>query len=154
MKRVDPTLEATIVRLYHAEKWRVGTIARQVGIHHSVVRRVLGQAGLPPPKLAPRPSVLDPYRGFLRAVLEKYPTLRASRLYHMLRERGYQGSEARVREVVATMRPRPRGEAYLRLRTLPGEQGQVDWAHFGKMLIGQALRPLLAFVMVLSWSRR
>ena len=37
----------------------------------------------------------------------------------------------------------------MRLRTLPGEQGQVDWGHFGK--IDQ--RPLMAFVMVLSWSR-
>jgi hypothetical protein len=44
-------------------------------------------------------------------------------------------------------------EAYLRLRTLPGEQAQVDWAHFGKLPVGRAQRPLMAFVMVLSYSR-
>ena len=44
-------------------------------------------------------------------------------------------------------------QAYLRLRTLPGEQAQVDWGHFGHLEIGRARRPLMAFVMVLSWSR-
>ena len=45
-------------------------------------------------------------------------------------------------------------EAYLRLKTLPGEQAQVDWAHFGKVRIGRAERPLMGFVMVLGHSRR
>jgi hypothetical protein len=35
-----------------------------------------------------------------------------------------------------------------------GEQTQIDWAHFGHLEIGRARRPLMAFVMVLSWSRR
>jgi hypothetical protein len=37
---------------------------------------------------------------------------------------------------------------------LPGEQAQVDWAHFGHLTIGRAKRPLMAFVMVLSYSRQ
>jgi hypothetical protein len=52
------------------------------------------------------------------------------------------------------MRPRPPAEAFLRLRTLPGEQMQVDWAHFGHLQIGRARRPLMGFVIVLSYSRR
>jgi hypothetical protein len=40
------------------------------------------------------------------------------------------------------------------LRTLPGEQMQIDWAHFGHLQIGQARRPLMGFVAVLSYSRR
>ena len=39
--------EAQILRFYHVEKWRVGTIARQLGLHHGTVDRVLSQAGLP-----------------------------------------------------------------------------------------------------------
>ncbi len=49
---------------------------------------------------------------------------------------------------------RPPAEAYLRLRTLPGEQAQVDWGHFGKLEVGRAKRTLWGFVMVLSYSRR
>jgi hypothetical protein len=36
---------------------------------------------------------------------------------------------------------------------LPGEQGQVDWAHFGHVRIGRAQRALSCFVMTLSYSR-
>jgi hypothetical protein len=56
--------------------------------------------------------------------------------------------------MVAPYRPRPTAEAYLRIKTLPGEQAQVDWGHFGKLTIGRGQRSLLAFVMVLSYSRR
>ena len=90
---------------------------------------------------------------FIQDTFARYPTLRASRLYHMVRERGYTGSPDHFRHIVARYRPRPAAEAYLRLRTLPGEQGQIDWAHFGKIPIGRARRPLMAFVMVLSYSR-
>jgi hypothetical protein len=44
-------------------------------------------------------------------------------------------------------------EAFLRLQTLPGEQAQVDWGHFGKIQIGSAQRTLWCFVFVLAWSR-
>jgi len=154
MKRTDAAIEAEIVRLVNAEKWRVGTVAQQLDLHHSVVRRVLQRAGAQAPKVAPRPSKIDPYMAFVHATLEKYPRLPASRLWQMLRERGFGGGESRVREVVALVRPRPKGEAFLRLATLPGEQAQVDWAHFGALKIGRAERRLLAFVMVLSYSRK
>jgi hypothetical protein len=89
MRRIDLELESEIVRLVMAEKWLIGTTARQLGVHHSVVRRVLRQAGLPLPKLRPRPSKLDPYMPFVIETLEKYPKLPASRVWHMLRERGF-----------------------------------------------------------------
>lgn len=38
---ISNEIEAQILRYYHVEKWRVGTISRQLNIHHSVVRRVL-----------------------------------------------------------------------------------------------------------------
>ena len=58
---------------------------------------------------------------------EKFPTLTASRLYAMVKSRGYSGSPDHFRHLIALHRPRPKAEAYLRLRTLPGEQAQVDW---------------------------
>ena len=59
-----------------------------------------------------------------------------------------------VRVTSAELRPRPTPEAYLRLKTLQGEQGQVDWGFFDKVMIGGAEYRLTAFVVVLSWSRR
>ena len=150
---ISPQIEAEILRLYHAEKWRVGTIVSQLGLHHGVVERVLAQDGAPLPKRS-RPARLDPYIPLIIATWKQYPKLPASRLYEMCRERGYQGSPHHFRHMVAPYRPRPTAEAYLRLKTLPGEQAQVDWGHFGKLTIGRAARQLLAFVMVLSYSRR
>jgi transposase len=147
------TLQAEIVRLYHAEHWRIGTIAVQLGVHHSSVRRVLSAAGIALPAISPRHSALDPYVPFITETLEHYPTLSAARVYEMVAERGYAGSPHHFRHRMARYRPRRVSEAYLRLRTLPGEQSQVDWAHFGKLTIGRAQRPLMAFVMVLSYSR-
>jgi len=150
---ISAELEAQILRYYHVEKWRPGTIARQLGVHHGTVARVLAQAGLPRLGRRQRPSQIDPYLPFILETLEKFPTLTASRLYAMVRERGYPGGPNHFRHVIAWHRPRPKAEAYLRLRTLPAEVGQVDWAHFGRHAIGRALRPLMAFVMVLSYSR-
>ena len=123
-------------------------------MHHNTVRRVLAQAGQAPGLVAVRPSMVDPFVPLIRATLEKYPTLRASRLYAMVRERGYTGGPDHFRHVVARYRPRPVAEAYLRLRTLPGEQAQVDWGYFGKLQVGRAERALWGFVMVLSYSRQ
>jgi transposase len=146
--------EAEIVRLYHGEKWPIGTIASQLGIHHTTVQRVLRQTGVDRKVVAPRPSMVDPYAPFIVEQLEKYPGLRASRLFVMIKERGYPGGPDHLRRLVGRLRPRKAAEAFQRLRTMPGEQAQVDWAHFGKLEVGRAQRPLWAFVMVLSYSRK
>jgi len=151
---ISAELEAKILRYYHVEKWRVGTIARQLGVHHGTVERVLSQAGAPKRQRAHRASLLDPFLAFVTETLAAYPTLTASRLYAMVRERGYTGGPDHFRHLVAHHRPRRAAEAYLRLRTLPGEQAQVDWAHFGRHTVGRAERALMAFVMVLSFSRQ
>jgi transposase len=101
-----------------------------------------------------RASNIDSYLPFIVQTLKKFPTLRASRLYAMVKERGYQGGPDHFRHLISHHRPRPLPEAYLRLVTLIGEQGQIDWGHFGYQQIGKAKRPLMAFVAVLSWSRR
>lgn len=145
--------EAEILRLYHAERWRIGTIARQLRLHHTTVQRVLNQAGIEKTVLAPRPSIAEPFIPLIVETLEKYPTLSAMRLFEMAKERGYPGGPDHFRRVVSWHRPRKPAEAFQRLVTLPGEQAQVDWAHFGRVEIGRATRKLYAFVMVLSWSR-
>jgi transposase len=151
---IPPDLAARIERLYEVENWRVGTIARQLHVHRDTVRRVLREHGAASAGGPLRASLVEPYRSFIDETLKKYPTLAASRLYDMVCERGYAGRGSHFRFLVSTMRPRPPAEAYLRLRTLPGEQMQIDWAQFGKLQIGRAQRPLMGFVAVLSYSRR
>ena len=118
---IAPELSARILRLYDVEKWRVGTISRLLCVHRDTVHRVLAQSGLPTPSTPLRPSRIDAYRPFILETLTKFPELSAVRLFGMVSERGYRGSGEHFRHLIAGMRPRPAAEAYLRLRTLPGE---------------------------------
>jgi transposase len=148
-----PDVCAEIARLYFAEHWRIGTIATQLGLHPDVVRRVLGLGAARAPDAPPRARLVDPYRDFIDETLAQYPRLRATRLYDMLRERGYRGAVRTLREYVATVRPRPRREVFLRTEPLIGEQAQIDWAHVGKLPVAGGERALWLFVIVLSYSR-
>jgi transposase len=149
---VSKEIEAAIMRLFRVEKWPITTIANQLDVHHSVVKRVLEEDGIGSERLIIRRSMSDPFIPFMQETLRKYPKLTATRLYEMVKTRGYGGGVDHFRDIVARYRPYE-AEAFMRVRTLAGEQGQVDWAHFGKIKIGQAERRLLGFVMVLSWSR-
>jgi transposase len=150
---ISPDLIAQILRYHHAEHWPVGTISTQLGVHRETVMRVLSQADAAPIVPAQRPSGVTPYLPFVEQTFKQFPNLTASRLHTMVVERGYQGGPDHFRHIIARHRPRSPAQAYLRLRTLPGEQAQCDWGHFGHIQIGQARRPLMTFVMVLSWSR-
>lgn len=145
-------VEVEIRRLYYAEHWRVGTIASQLSVHGDVVRRVLGLLERAPGG-AERPRLVEPYKDFILETLQRYPRLRATRLYDMVRARGYEGSARTLREHVAQVRPEPKKEAYLRVEPLIGEQAQVDWAHVGQVPVAGGQRALWLFVQVLSWSR-
>lgn len=148
---IAPETTAEVRRLHYAEHWKTGTIASALGLSWDTVRLALesDRFGRPRPV---RPWRTDPYVDFIRATLERYPDLRATRIHQMLTARGFMGKERAVRRTVARLRPMAR-PAFLRLSILPGEQAQVDWAHFGTVHVGRAERRLSCFVMVLSYSR-
>ena len=62
---ISRELEAEILRLYHAEHWRVGTVVRQLHLHHATVRCV------PPRRVSAaeqsvRRSMADPLLPFIQ----------------------------------------------------------------------------------------
>jgi hypothetical protein len=73
---------------------------------------------------------------FILETSTQFPRLRASRLYD-------NGQGSRLSRPAGSLpapdrspSTAPQSEAFLRLRTLPGEQMQVDWGHFGHLEIG------------------
>ena len=151
---IDDSVYARIRRLFFGEHWKIGTITTQLHVHPDTVRRAIDSEAFNskrPGKL--QESLASPYVDFIKEQLALYPTLRATRVQGMLKARGYKGGYAPVRRLVKVLRPAGAGAAYLRLQTLPGEQGQVDWGHFGTLQIGQVSRKLSCFVMVLGHSR-
>jgi transposase len=149
---VPPDIRAEMRRLVLVDRWKVETVARRFGVHHSVVRRTLRE--IEPTEGSPAaPSAIDPFKPYIVERLAAYPELTATRLLVELRERGYDRGLAQLRRYVSKVRhPRPR-KAYLRVEVDPGDQAQVDWGSFGQLRTGATQRPLSAFVMILSWSR-
>ena len=148
---ITPETRVQIRRYFYAEHWKIGTIAQALNVHPDTVRRAIEVERFQHAEPL-RPSIVDPYLPFVRQVLEQHPRLRATRIYQMIRDRGYSGSVEQLRRTVARLRPQPH-EAFLRLQVFPAEQAQVDWAYFGSVMVGRAKRQLSCFVMTLSWSR-
>lgn len=150
---IDADQFARIRRLFFAEHWKVGTIAAELGVHHETVTRAIESDRFVRTQRQLRPSLLDPYKPFIDETLDRHPKLRATRLLEMVRGRGYAGGYTPVMRYVRAVRPAAKAEAFLKLATLPGEQAQVDWGHFGTIQVGAARRSLSCFVLVLAWSR-
>ena len=123
---ITPAQRAEIRCLFYGEHWKVGTIAAQLGLHHETVRAAVQRetAGVRPSLC--RPSILDPYLPFIRDTLAQYPNLRATRVYEMVRQRGYPGSVIQVRRLVRRLRPETNRAVYRRVVTLPVAGGRLD----------------------------
>ena len=149
---ISKELEVEIRLRYYRDHWPVGTISSQLGVHPDTVRRVVG---LDKRKITPRTtnSAIEPYKEFMKETLEKFPNIRATRLLDMIKQKGYTGSVYPVRKFKKQIAPGSR-KAFLDLTFMPGEQAQVDWGSFGYLLYGSSKRPLHAFVVVLSYSRK
>ena len=133
---ITPEQHAEIRRLYFGEHWKVGTIAAALGVHHDTVRAAIAHDTRALPRGLCRPTQLDRYLPFVRDTLAQYPRLRATRLFEMVRARGYPGSVVQLRRVVRTLRPSVTPTLYRRLTTLPAEEAQIDWGAFGMIRIG------------------
>lgn len=148
---ISAETRAQIRHWFFAEHWKIGTIVQALHIHPDTVRHAIESDRFHRAQTL-RACLTDAYVPFIRQVLDQHPRLRATRIYQMIRERGYQGSVIQLRRVVATLRPIHK-EPFLRLHAFPAEEGQVDWAHFGEVRVGRARRRLSCFVITLSYSR-
>jgi len=149
---IPPDLEAQILRYHHVEKWRAGTIARQF----ERALRSGGESIMQPAcqeRCSVRRSQIEPYLPFIRETLES-SNATASRLFGMVRERGYRGRSRYFRPshcppsaTTASRRP------ICRLRTLPAT-AQVGLGTLWHLTNRRARRPLMLSSWCCSWSRQ
>jgi transposase len=135
----------------------IRAIARRAGLDRKTVRKYLA-LGLDAPRYgprSPRPSVLDDYRDYLRQRLTAYPELTAVRLHREIRELGFKGHYSTVKRFLAKIRPNRELGFEHRFETPPGQQAQVDFAHFQVRFTSEPsrLRTVWLFSMVLGHSR-
>ena len=90
---ISVELIAKIRRLFFAEHWKIGTIAAQLNLHPDTVRGAIESHRFNPERTPSfRATLTDPYLDFIHQTLQQYPRLRATRIYEMIRARGYAGS--------------------------------------------------------------
>jgi transposase len=149
--------ELVMILDLHRQGLSVSAIARQLCIDRKTVRRAIAQ-GLEPPKYKTRPPrarITDPFEPYLKERLAAYPGLTAVRLWREVKERGYAGGYSVLRVCVRDLRP-PRTAGFeVRFETPPGEQAQVDFAHFEVEFADDpgVKRIVWLFSMVLGYSR-
>jgi transposase len=132
----------------------ISEIARRTGRDRKTIRQVVNaplRAVAPAPR-KPKPCKIDPYIPYLEQRIEE-GVLNARKLYGEMVSMGYPGGETQVRAFLQKHRPERRPQATTRFETAPGEQGQVDWGHFGFITHQGRTCRLYAFVLTLGWSR-
>lgn len=148
---IDYETYRRIRHLHDSAGLTVLQIARDLGLDPRTVRQWLDEAQFRPRKGVQRGSKLDPYKRYVRELLEKHP-YSAVQVFQRLRQAGYDGGITRVRDYVSLVRPR-RPPAFLTLSFSAGECAQVDWGEYGVVNVGNTRRRLSFFVMVLCYSR-
>lgn len=141
----------------HQQGLSVSAIAREAGIDRKTVRKYIAR-GLEPPVYSPRqprPRLIDPYVAYLRERVTAYPGLSGRRLLREIREQGYRGGYTAVTEAVRDVRPSAHAGYEVRFETPPGDQAQVDFAHFETVFTDEpsVMRRVWLFSLVLGYSR-
>jgi transposase len=141
----------------HRQGLSVSAIARELGLDRKTVRKYITR-GLEPPVYGPRqprPRLIDPYVAYLRDRVTAYPGLSGRRLLREIRERGYRGGYTAVTDTVRDVRPLASTGYEVRFETPPGDQAQVDFAHFETVFTDEpgVVRKVWLFSLVLGYSR-
>jgi transposase len=142
----------------HRQGLTIAAIARETGQDRKTVRKYIAR-GLVAPVYGPReprPTVLDPYKAYVRERLMAYPGLSSRRLHREIRDRGYTGCYAQVTAFVRELQPADPTGFERRFETPPGHQAQVDFAFFKTVFTDEPSQERIVwlFSMVLGHSRK
>ena len=142
-----------MIKDLHRRGMTISDVARITGHDRKTIRAILNGPVNPPPQTRKtRAKKLDPFVPYLERRIEE-GVLNCNKLFDEIRRQGYQGGKSTLKNFVQPYREARRQEATVRFETLPGEQAQVDWGHFGFIEHHGRRRKLYGFVMTLGWSR-
>ena len=150
-----------IRRAYFIEGMSIRQISRRCGRCRRTVRKAIQHAGPTRYRLGePRPApVLAVFKDRIEQLVresEEQPRKQrytARRIYQLIREEGFSGSESTVRRYVGQRRKAMRRpEAYLPLEFDPGQDAQMDWTEAVAEIAGRR-QTVQLFLMRLNHSR-
>ena len=160
----DESLQNSVITL-HSKGWSIRRISQELGISRGRVRRWLVSNSVlrdttPGDEITSkkkRQSKLDPYKGFIAELLDKYSDITGQRVYEHLRQRGYDGEITIVRDYLKSIR-RVGSKTPVRLvETDPGQRGAHDWSDYNIRFTCHnpgAATQVTFFSYILAYSRR
>jgi transposase len=141
-----------IHRLYH-EGFSKQRIAATLHLDPKTVRKFLID---PEPKkfTITRPSKLDPFREEINRLIGIDAKAPAPVILQRIATQGFDGGITILKDYLHSLRGHFREkEAFIRFESLPGEQCQVDWGHFGSIVYGDTTRKLYCLAVLECHSR-
>ena len=128
-------------------------ITKRTGRHRKTVKKYI-QNGQTPGyhKAQRRESILAPYYPVINDFLEE-DDYRATWIYQRLKQLGYAGGYDTVKIYVRRRKRKRKRQAYIRFETIPGLQGQMDWADFKVADFKGGSFTVYLFILVLGFSR-
>ena len=160
----DENTENKVIVL-HSMGWSVRHISREVGISrgrvhrwvvsNSVLRDTTPERGIKQKKKCS--SKLDPYKGFIGELLDKYSDITGQRVYEHLKDKEFDGGITIVRDYLKSIREVGSKTAIKLVETDPGQRGAHDWSDYNIQFTTNKpgeLTPVTFFSYILGYSRR
>jgi transposase len=135
------------------EGWSKKKIATTLHLNRKTVRKYLQN---PSPEKIPiqRASKLDPFHEEIERLLNLDPTASSSVILQRIAPQGFNGGITILKDYLHRIRGNlKKKEAFIRFESLPGEQCQVDWGHFGSLTYGETKRKLYCLAILECHSR-
>jgi transposase len=128
-------------------------IATTLRLDRKTVRKALRD---PDHKRTPvnRASKLDPFKQEVQRLLDIDPKASAPVILQRIAAQGFDGSTTIVKDYLRQVRDCfKKKQAFIRFESLPGEQIQIDWGHFGSLDYGDTKRRLYCLALLECHSR-
>lgn len=130
-------------------------IGKKYGIDPRTVKKYSHAEKKPEyPKGTKRETKIEKYKGMIDELLCEAP-YSALRILEIITEQGFDGKYTIVKDYVKSKKDDLNKQATVRFETIPGLQGQVDWAHFPDHRVFEdgKYKKLYSFLMILGYSR-
>ena len=135
-------------------QFSIRQIAKTLNLDRGTVARYIKQPDITCKPRRGRPSKLDPFREFIKEMVEQYPKINAPVVLRQIRNKGFDGEITIVRKYLKVLKYDVGGkQAFIRFESRPGQQIQIDWGHFGSLVYNGSSRKLYALAVIESHSR-
>jgi transposase len=142
-----------IARDLSVSRWQVSRTVRQHQAARAEAPVDASNSALPAARET-RGSKLDAFQSMIDQLLQRYPHMKATRIFEELKKQGYTGGYTVLRERIKQLRGRPNKPLVVRFETAPGAQAQMDWAEYQIDFTQEGRRRVNLFSYLLGYSRR